>query len=169
MTSDSGLEALRAALAARFEDAATLRDLADADAAPEAATTLAGIAGRGSARHFTTEAVSGDLLRLLCAVALSAPTKSDLQQRDIVIVTDPALRAALNELVADQPWTATAPVLLVFCGNNRRQRLIHGWRGHPFANDHLDAFFNAACCSSSWLATTTSPGSVRDSPFSHVS
>jgi nitroreductase/FMN reductase [NAD(P)H] len=139
MTSDSGLEALREALAERFEDAATL-----ADSAPQAAAALAGIAGRGSVRHFTSHAVAPELLRLLSAVALSAPTKSDLQQRDIVIVTDAGLRAALNDLVADQAWTATAPALLVFCGNNRRQRLVHGWRGHPFANDHLDAFFNAA-------------------------
>jgi nitroreductase/FMN reductase [NAD(P)H] len=34
--------------------------------------------------------------------------------------------------------------MLVFCGNHRRQRQIHEWRGKPFANDHLDAFFNAA-------------------------
>lgn len=34
------------------------------------------------------------------------------------------------------------PALLIFCGNNRRQRLWHEWRGKPFANDHLDAFFN---------------------------
>jgi nitroreductase/FMN reductase [NAD(P)H] len=139
MTSDSGLEALREALAERFEDAATL-----ADSAPQAAAALAGIAGRGSVRHFTSQAVAPELLRLLSAVALSAPTKSDLQQRDIVIVTDAGLRAALNDLIAEQPWTTAAPALLVFCGNNRRQRLVHGWRGHPFANDHLDAFFNAA-------------------------
>jgi nitroreductase/FMN reductase [NAD(P)H] len=139
MTSDSGLEALREALAERFEDAATL-----ADSAPQAAAALAGIAGRGSVRHFTSHAVAPELLRLLSAVALSAPTKSDLQQRDIVIVTDAGLRAALNDLIAEQPWTTAAPALLVFCGNNRRQRLVHGWRGHPFANDHLDAFFNAA-------------------------
>lgn len=140
MTSDSGPEALRAALAARFEDGATLAD----NAPPQTATGLAGIAGRGSLRHFTSQPVAIETLRLLSAVALSAPTKSDLQQRDIVIVTDPDLRAALNHLVADQAWTAGAPALLVFCGNNRRQRLIHAWRGHPFANDHLDAFFNAA-------------------------
>ena len=36
------------------------------------------------------------------------------------------------------------PALLIFCGNNRRQRLWHEWRGKPFANDHLDAFFNAS-------------------------
>lgn len=34
--------------------------------------------------------------------------------------------------------------MLVFCANNRRQRLLHEWRGKPFANDHLDAFYNAA-------------------------
>jgi nitroreductase len=39
---------------------------------------------------------------------------------------------------------ATAPVLLVFCNNNRRQRRIHDLRGHPFANDHLDWFVNAS-------------------------
>jgi hypothetical protein len=43
-----------------------------------------------------------------------------------------------------QPWIADAPHLLVFCGNNRRQRLWHEWRQRPFVNDHLDAFFNAA-------------------------
>jgi len=81
---------------------------------------------------------------LLAAGALAAPTKSDLQQRDIVLVTDVTLRAALNALLADQSWTAKAPALLVFCGNNRRQRRLHELRGRPFANDHLDAFFNAA-------------------------
>ena len=38
---------------------------------------------------------------------------------------------------------ASAPELLFFCGNNRRQRQVHAWRGRPFPNDHLDAFFNA--------------------------
>jgi len=41
----------------------------------------------------------------------------------------------------------------VFCGNNRRQRLIHEWRGRPFPNDHLDAFFNAAVDAGIALAT----------------
>jgi FMN reductase [NAD(P)H] len=92
--------------------------------------------------------VSFDLLRRLCALALCSPTKSDLQQRDIVIVDDAALKqrilAPLAEGPTGQAWLKDAPVLLVFCGNNRRQRLWHEWRGKPFANDHLDAFFNAA-------------------------
>jgi len=35
-------------------------------------------------------------------------------------------------------------VFLVFCGNNRRIRQVAELRGKPFANDHLDAFMNAA-------------------------
>jgi nitroreductase len=111
-----------------------------ADAAPVPAAMLV----RGSVRRFADAPVDPEAVRLLCAAALSSPTKSDLQQRDIVVVQDPGQRAALAALVADQDWVAQAPCLLVFCGNNRRQRQIHAWRGHPFPNDHLDAFFNAA-------------------------
>lgn len=129
---------LRRALAARFGDA----DLAAADLPDNA--TLAGMAGHASCRAFTDRAVAPALIRLLCAAALSAPSKSDLQQRDIVIVSDPALRAKFDALLGGQAWVKGAPALLVFCGNHGRQRLLHEMRGRPFANDHLDAFFNAA-------------------------
>ena len=104
---------------------------------------LASMAGRGSCRRFKTQPVRADLIRTLCAIALAAPSKSDLQQRDIIVLNDPAQRLRLVELVAEQGWVGAAPALLVFCGNNRRQRQLHEWRGHTFANDHLDAFFNA--------------------------
>lgn len=107
-------------------------------------TTLEGMAGRGSCRAFTNEAPGDALVDVLAAIALSAPTKSDLQQRDIVVVRDQEIRDALDACVPAQAWLAGAPLLLVFCGNNRRQRLIHEWWGRPFANDHMDAPFNAA-------------------------
>jgi nitroreductase/FMN reductase [NAD(P)H] len=50
----------------------------------------------------------------------------------------------LTEGPLGQKWTADIPSLLIFCGNNRRQRRIHALRDRPFVNDHLDAFFNAA-------------------------
>ncbi len=93
------------------------------------------------------------LIKTLAAAALSAPTKSNLQQGDIVIVREPELRTGINALFPGDRWIGDAPVFLVFCGNNRRQRLIHQWRGRPFANDHLDAFFNAAVDSGIQLAT----------------
>lgn len=102
------------------------------------------IAERQSCRAYTDQPVSPALLAQICALALCSPTKSDLQQRDIVIVSDPDKRASINDLFPGSPWIADAPVFLVFCGNNRRLRQAHAWRGHPFENDHLDAFFNAA-------------------------
>ena len=104
---------------------------------------LTALAGRRSHRRYAEWPVDPALLTDLCALALCSPSKSDLQQRDIVVVEDEALRAEIDALFPDAPWIAEAPVFLVFCGNNRRQRQIHEWRGHAFANDHLDAFFNA--------------------------
>lgn len=98
-----------------------------------------------SHRKWTERAVASDLLRLLCAAALSAPSKSDLQQTDIIHVTDRAKREAIVAFIDDMDWIMEAPVFLVFCGNNRRLRLLSQWRGTPFPNDHLDQFFNAAC------------------------
>ena len=104
-------------------------------------------------RTFSDRAIPEQLVDLLCAVALSAPTKSDLQQRDIVILRDVEPRAALDTLLAGHGWRSNAPVFLVFCGNHRRQRHLHALSGHPFVNDHLDAFFNASVDAGIALAT----------------
>lgn len=145
--------ALEKALARRFgEDGAALAGAADR-LTDSAATTIAGIAGRASVRRFKDQAVSVDLLRLLAATALSAPSKSDLQQSDIVIVQDPEKRSWIAGQIPTMPWVGSAPAFLVFCANNRRQRQIALSRGHAFANDHLDAFFNASVDAAIVLAT----------------
>lgn len=105
---------------------------------------LAHIAGHRSHRKFDGRAVPPALLQLLFACACSAPSKSDLQQADIVHVTDRAAVQAIADGIPDMPWIAAAPVFLVFCGNNRRIRQIGEWRGKPFVNEHLDHFMNAA-------------------------
>jgi len=102
------------------------------------------MANHQSCRLYTDQPVPSDLVRQICALALSSPTKSDLQQRDIIIIDDPDKRATINALFPGSPWIAGAPVFLVFCGNNRRLRQIHARADIPFENDHLDAFFNAA-------------------------
>jgi nitroreductase len=113
-------------------------------AANDSLELVASMAGRGSCRRFRAQPVSAELVRMLCAIALSSPSKSDLQQRDIIIINDAEQKARLVQLVSEQAWVRGAPALLVFCGNNRRQRQLHEWRRHAFENDHLDAFFNAA-------------------------
>ena len=125
-------------LETRFNDAPNVPDFGPHHSA------LDRMAGRGSCRAFHEKVVSHAVLETLCAVALASPTKSDLQQRDIILVTSEVTRTSLADLMAGQAWVADAPTLVVFCGNNRRQRLLHAWQGIPFANDHLDAFFNAS-------------------------
>lgn len=115
--------------------------------------TLAYLAGRSSHRHFLETPVDTALIETLAAAALSAPTKSDLQQRDIVIIEDLSLRKNINDLFPEDPWIGKAPAFLVFCGNNRRQRQLHEWRGRTLANDHLDNFFNATVDAAIVLAT----------------
>lgn len=105
---------------------------------------LEGMIARGSCRVFRPDPIEPNLLELLCAAALASPTKSDLQQRDIVVIQDGGLKQNILGLMTDQAWIADIPCLIVFCGNNRRQRQVHAMRGHEFVNDHLDAFFNAA-------------------------
>lgn len=140
-------DSLAQRLEARFGAPVAVPDDVDGNAA------LRQIAGRASCRAFEARPVETARLEALAAVALSAPSKSDLQQRDIVIVDDPATLEALKGLVSGQAWIAGAPSLLVFCANNRRQRQIHEWTGRPFVNDHLDAFFNASVDAGIALAT----------------
>jgi len=129
---------LEAALAERF------------GAAPGADPTLPGLdeltrmAEHRSHRKFSSQGVAPGLLRLLLACAFSAPSKSDLQQADVIHVADRAKVKAIADRIPDMPWIADTPVFLVFCGNNRRLRQVSEWRGKPFANDHLDHFMNAA-------------------------
>ena len=132
--------------AARIHEAVSERFGTEVSASPDlpGLAELASIAEHRSHRKYTGEPVEPALLRLLLACALSAPSKSDLQQADIVHVADRAKVRDVTALIPDMPWIAEAPVLLVFCGNNRRIRQIGEWRGKPFANDHLDHFMNAA-------------------------
>lgn len=125
------------AIAERFGEHLGIRGVADP-------AELERIATHRSHRKFKNESVDPALLRLLFACALSAPSKSDLQQADIIHVADRARVKAIADLIPDMPWISDAPVFLVFCGNNRRIRQIGQWRGKPFANDHLDHFMNAA-------------------------
>lgn len=133
------MKSIKDALAHRFGDFGH-----EVDARIAEAPGLQRLANRGVCRRFRDEPIPAALLETLCALALCSPTKSDMQQRDIMIVNDPAIRRRIDELLAEQDWIAKAPQLIVFLGNNRRQRQLHQWHDVPFANDHLDAFFNAS-------------------------
>lgn len=105
---------------------------------------LARMAEHRSHRKFAARPVEPELLKLLLACAFSAPSKSDLQQADVIHVADRAKVQAIADGIPNMPWIADAPVFLLFVANNRRIRQMGEWRGKPFANDHLDHFLNAA-------------------------
>src|SRR5215468_193318 len=94
-------------------------------------------------RRYLGRDISPQLVRLLCACALSAPSKSDLQQADIVVVRNKSTIDAIADLLPEMPWLREAPVFLVFLANGRRLPKICRMRGKPFPNDHLDLLFNA--------------------------
>ena len=134
--SENDADRIREALIARFGESPAI------DSALPGLDELARMAGHRTHRRYREQPVGTDLLRLLCACALSAPSKSDLQQADIMIISDPAKRKVIADLLPDQPHVRDAPVFLVFLANGKRFRDLFAWRGRPFANDHLDAFFN---------------------------
>src|ERR1043165_1613253 len=76
-------------------------DAAHLDMPADTPAFHAQLAARHVERWFTAEPVPFELLRRLCALALCAPTKSDLQQRDIVIVDDAALMQQILSPLAE--------------------------------------------------------------------
>jgi nitroreductase/FMN reductase [NAD(P)H] len=106
--------------------------------------TLAQQLAHRSHRRFADRPVDDEVFEIALCAALSAPSKSDLQQASIVDVRDPRLRDGIHALVPAMPWMAGAPRFLVFCGDNRRLRRIAELRNKPFPNDTLDMFMNAA-------------------------
>ena len=106
--------------------------------------TITSILSRRSHRTFKTDTVPEDLLDTLLATAFSAPSKSDLQQACVIHIQDKNKQQRIASASSKTQWVADVPVFLVWCGDSRRIRKLAEWRGHPFANDHLDAFMNAA-------------------------
>lgn len=104
---------------------------------------LAALNERSVCRRYRSDPVPEEVVRYLCATALAAPTKSDLQQATIVRVADPAKRKAICSLLPGSPWLEAAPELLVFCADGWRFRRLFEKKKAAFVNEHLDAFFNA--------------------------
>ncbi|MDE2375269.1 MAG: nitroreductase family protein [Hyphomicrobiales bacterium] len=147
MRDDTTVNSIKTALMQRFGEEFTV------DPDLQGLNALKRMAGQRSQRRFSPRPIEGGLLRLLCACALSAPSKSDLQQCDIVIVGDAAIRKGIIATIPDMPWIADAPTFLVFVGNGQRLPTVSQLRDKPFPNDHLDAFFNATVDAAIVLAT----------------
>ena len=105
---------------------------------------LSNILNHRSHRRYKDKPIPDKLLEVLLAAAFSAPAKSDLQQSSVVVIRDKEKQEAIADMIPSMPWLRTCPLLMIFLGDSRRIRRICEMRNKPFANDHLDAFLNAA-------------------------
>ena len=169
MSNDAAANAITQALGERFGERI------EVDPALPGLSALEKIAAYRSHRRFLPRVIEPELLRLLCACALSAPSKSDLQQSDIVIVGDMTIRQGIVATIPDMTWINDAPAFLVFVANGERLPHLSKLRAKPFPNDHLDQFFNAAVDSaivlSAFIGAATAIGlgccpisAIRDHP-----
>jgi hypothetical protein len=145
--SEAAAKLIEEALAERFGEALPV------DPGLAGLDELSRIASHRVHRRFVPRELSPELVRLLCACALSAPSKSDLQQADILVVRDRDKHRAITALIPDMPWIAQAPLFLVFLADASRLLAISRLRNKPFPNDHLDLLFNAVADSAIVLAT----------------
>src|SRR5260221_11919742 len=109
----SPVSSIKTALSERFGEQL------DIDEGLSGLDELSRIAAHRVHRRFLARDITSSQLRLLCACALSAPSKSDLQQADILIVRERAKINAIANLLTEMPWVREARVCLVFFPNAR--------------------------------------------------
>lgn len=107
--------------------------------------TVALLLRHHSVRAYRSDPVPEGTLELLVAAAQSAPTSSNMQTWSVVAVSDPASRAALAKVAADQTHVVQCPLFLVFLADLSRAARIAERQGEPMANlPYLETFLVAA-------------------------
>jgi nitroreductase/FMN reductase [NAD(P)H] len=105
---------------------------------------LAALLDRRVTRKYRADPVPDGVLDAVLAAAQSAPSKSDLQQYSIIVLTDPGPIGRIADWIGTMPWIKGAPVFLVFCADIFRGRELCRMHGLNHSNDNLDTFLNAA-------------------------
>ena len=82
--------------------------------------TIAQLHDRRSARAYTNEPVSAADERAILEAACQAPTAGNQQLYSIIVVRDQAEKDELAVTCDNQPFIASAPLVLVFCVDVRR-------------------------------------------------
>ena len=84
---------------------------------------------RQSIREFAPNAIEdGDLEEILRAVNM-APSAGNLQAYEIYVVTKTDSKNGLSKAAFEQPFVASAPIVLVFCAYPARSEWKYGKRG----------------------------------------
>ena len=82
--------------------------------------TIKLLMGRKSVRQFVQEPMPREDVEAILNAAVQAPSAGNMTLWTIINVTDPEKKAALAKSCDNQPFIATAPLVLVFCADYRR-------------------------------------------------
>src|SRR2546423_15663615 len=113
MTETRVVASIREALLERFGENISV------DANLPGLDELARIAGHRTHRRYSDKVIEPSLLRLLCAPALSAPSKSDLQHFHFRLVVDNGTRRSLGQLMPVFARIFTCPLFLAVLANRQ--------------------------------------------------
>ena len=75
---------------------------------------------RKSVRVYEQRGIEPEVKRAILESALQAPTAGNMALYTILDITDPAMKEALSKSCDNQPFIATAPMVLIFCADYRR-------------------------------------------------
>ena len=75
---------------------------------------------RKSVRVYENRPIAEDVKQTILASAIQAPTAGNMSLFTILDITDPAIKEALSVSCDNQPFIATAPMVLIFCADYRR-------------------------------------------------
>lgn len=124
--------------------------------------TMAQLHGRRSVRAYTAEPVSAADERAILEAACQAPTAGNQQLYSIIVVRDQAKRGELAATCDNQPFIATAPLVLVFCVDVRRWHraflAASAPAREPGVGDFLLAFEDAAIAAQNAVVAAESLG-----------
>ncbi len=75
---------------------------------------------RKSVRVFEDRAVEPEVKQAILEAAIQAPTAGNMALYTILDITDPEIKQKLSVSCDNQPFIATAPLVLIFCADYRR-------------------------------------------------
>ena len=75
---------------------------------------------RKSVRVYEDRAIAPQVKEAVLAAAIQAPSAGNMALYTILDITDPAMKATLAKSCDNQPFIATAPMVLIFCADYRR-------------------------------------------------
>ena len=82
--------------------------------------TLRQLHDRKSVRVYEDRPIEADVKNAILDAAIQAPSAGNMSLYTILDITDPTIKAALAKSCDNQPFIATAPMVLIFCADYRR-------------------------------------------------